>query len=144
MNVRWDDSNIRTAYANVCRLSTAPDEISIQFGMEHSDDLLQREVTVTLSQRIVMNPMTAKRLSLILNDAMAAYAAPAPPSGPTALRTLMESISEGARRPFRRLDELDARYLLGGSFKMNAQGVQGGRYLITIAKPTLAEPRDEK
>jgi hypothetical protein len=131
-----DARHIRTAYANACRLSLTPEEISIQFGVEERDDLLQREITVMLSHCIVLTPMTAKRLALVLRDAMAAPG--------MSIRGLMESISEGARLPIRLLTDLDARYVLGGSFKMSQHGLQGGRHLVTLAKPTLAEPRDEK
>jgi len=87
MKVRWDDRDAKTAYANVCGAAIAPEEITLRFGMKQGEDAARREVMVALSHSVVLNPMTAKRLALILEEATAQYSfkeASAPPAAPRA------------------------------------------------------------
>ena len=176
---REDERNIRTAYANVCRINLTPEEIILQFGMETTDDLLKRELTVFLSNRVILNPMTAKRLSLVLHQALANYVPVVPtgamgptvplapmvatapirprtgtltvlPAAPDAtgevkpILAKMQGVSEQARLPLCLVAELGAGYLLGGSFKMFDGTLLGDRFLVTLTKERIAEPRDEK
>jgi len=49
--VHWDDSELRTSYANV----------------------VNAEVTIKLSERIILNPLAAKRLFLLLGGVLKDY-----------------------------------------------------------------------
>jgi uncharacterized protein DUF3467 len=64
--VRWDDTGMRSTYANVCNATSTREEVVLLFGMNQSWHGGQREVTVQLSDRIILSPFVAKRLSLLL------------------------------------------------------------------------------
>ena len=88
--VRWDDSRMTSTYANVCNVSSTREEMTLLFGTNQSWYMGQQELTVQLSNRIILNPFAAKRLSMLLNNIMREYesrfgALPidAPPATPT-------------------------------------------------------------
>ena len=61
VNVKFEDENAHVCYANFCRVSRSPEEIILDVGLNpHPGGAVPSKVTV--SQRIVMNPYTAKRL----------------------------------------------------------------------------------
>jgi hypothetical protein len=72
-NVRWDDSNMRSNYSNVCHVAGTREEIIVLFGVHQVWQQGVKEVTVQLQERVVLNPYAAKRLSLLLNRAMREY-----------------------------------------------------------------------
>ena len=69
----WDDSKMRSAYANVANVAGGREEIVLLFGMNQAWHAGQKEVNVQLSDRIVLSPFAAKRLSLLLNNVLADY-----------------------------------------------------------------------
>ena len=69
----WDDSNMRSAYANVANVAGGREEIVLLFGMNQAWHAGQQEVNVQLTDRIVLNPFAAKRLSILLNNVLADY-----------------------------------------------------------------------
>jgi hypothetical protein len=69
----WDDSNMRSVYANVSNVTGGREEIVILFGMNQAWHAGQEEVKVQLSDRIVLSPFAAKRLSLLLNNVINDY-----------------------------------------------------------------------
>jgi hypothetical protein len=71
----WDDSGMRSVYANVCNASGTREEIVLLFGMNQAWHAGQKEVTVRLSDRIVLSPFAAKRLSQLLNNIINNYEA---------------------------------------------------------------------
>ena len=73
VKIRWDSSNMRSAYANVFNVAGTREEIVLFFGMNQSWDATQKEVTVQLSDRIVLSPFVAKRLTLLLNNIIKDY-----------------------------------------------------------------------
>ena len=73
LKIRWDSSNMRSAYANVFNVAGTREEVVLFFGMNQSWDATQREVTVQLSDRIVLSPFVAKRLSLVLSNVIRDY-----------------------------------------------------------------------
>jgi len=75
LKIRWDSSNMRSAYANVFNVAGTREEVVLFFGMNQSWDATQREVTVQLSDRIVLSPFVAKRLSLVLSNVIRDYEA---------------------------------------------------------------------
>ncbi len=54
-----DDSNGASGYANFCRVSSTPEELILDLGV---NPFAPGEVTVKVSQRVIMNHYTAKRL----------------------------------------------------------------------------------
>ena len=71
--IHWDDSNMRSVYANVCNVSGTREEIVLLFGMNQAWNSTQKEVTVHLAERVVMNPFAAKRLAALLNNIVQNY-----------------------------------------------------------------------
>ncbi len=69
----WNDSNMRSAYANVANVAGGREEIVLLFGMNQAWHAGQKEVNVQLSDRIVLSPYAAKRLSILLNAVLGDY-----------------------------------------------------------------------
>jgi len=73
--VIWDDSKMHTSYANVCNVLGTREEIMLLFGANQAWHGGQKEVTVALSERIVLNPFAAKRLLQLLGQGLKEYEA---------------------------------------------------------------------
>ena len=73
--VVWDDSKMQTSYANVCNVLGTREEIMLLFGANQAWHGGQKEVTVALSERIVLNPFAAKRLLQLLGQGLKEYEA---------------------------------------------------------------------
>lgn len=69
----WDDSNMRSVYANVSNVAGGREEIVLLFGMNQAWHAGQQEVKVQLTDRIVLSPFAAKRLSILLNNVLNDY-----------------------------------------------------------------------
>ena len=69
----WDDSKMKTSYANVCNVLGTREEIMLLFGANQAWHGGQKEVTVILSDRVVLNPFAAKRLKLLLEQGLKEY-----------------------------------------------------------------------
>ena len=73
--VVWDDSKMHTSYANVCNVLGTREEIMLLFGANQAWHGGQKEVTVALSERIVLNPFAAKRLLQLRGQGLKEYEA---------------------------------------------------------------------
>lgn len=77
LKVRWDNANMRSSYSNVCNVAGTREEITLLFGMNQSFNADQNEMTIQLSDRIVMSPFVAKRLAgllaAVINDYESKY-----------------------------------------------------------------------
>jgi len=73
MRILWDDSNMRSVYANVSNVAGTREEIVLLFGMNQAWHAGQKEVKVQLTDRIVLSPFAAKRLSVLLNNVLQDY-----------------------------------------------------------------------
>jgi hypothetical protein len=71
--IRWDDSNIKSSYANVCNVSSTREEVVLAFGTNQAWERGQPEVRVELSHRIILSPFAAKRLSHLLTNVLRDY-----------------------------------------------------------------------
>ena len=71
--VNWDSSNMKTSYANVVHVSSTREEVTVLFGTNVTLYTGQDEVTVKLSDRIIVSPYAAKRLSILLNNVVNEY-----------------------------------------------------------------------
>lgn len=72
--LHWDDSKMQTTYANVVNATSTREEVSIFFGTNQTWNLKEgKDVTVELSDRIVLNPYAAKRMLVILASVVAEY-----------------------------------------------------------------------
>ena len=64
--LRVDDSNIIASYANFCRVTGSPEELSIDFGFNPQPVGVPSE-PIKVVQRIIVNFYTAKRLLAALS-----------------------------------------------------------------------------
>ncbi len=71
--VPWDGTNMQTSYANVCNVSSTREEMTLLFGTNQTWHTGQSEVTVQLTNRIIVNPYAAKRMSMLLTNVVAEY-----------------------------------------------------------------------
>jgi hypothetical protein len=73
MKIKWDDSNMKSSYANVCNVTSTREEVVMLFGMNQAWNRGQKEVTIQLTDRIVISPYAAKRLSMLLGNVVNEY-----------------------------------------------------------------------
>ncbi len=71
--LRWDDTDMMSTYANVCNVSSTREEVTFLFGTNQTWHTGQQELAILLTNRVIMNPFAAKRLSLLLNNIMKEY-----------------------------------------------------------------------
>ena len=71
----WDDSKMNSTYANVCNVTGSREEMVFFFGISNPATTGEPEVRVQLSDRIILSPFAAKRLSVLLNNALSQYEA---------------------------------------------------------------------
>ncbi len=71
--IEWDDSNMRSSYANVCNVSSTEEEVVLMFGINQAWDAAKKEVRVQLSDRVILSPHAAKRLTNVLSNVMREY-----------------------------------------------------------------------
>jgi hypothetical protein len=69
----WDDSKMENHYANVCNVSSTKEEFNLLFGTNQSWAMGQPNVRIALSNRIILNPHAAKRLAVLLSNAVNQY-----------------------------------------------------------------------
>jgi hypothetical protein len=73
MKIKWDDSGMKSSYANVCNVTSTREEVVMLFGMNQAWNRGQKEVTIQLTDRIVISPYAAKRLSMLLGGVVKEY-----------------------------------------------------------------------
>jgi len=71
--VKWDDSSMSTSYANVCNVTGTREEVALLFGTNQTLYTGQKEVTVKVTNRIVLSPYAAKRLQALLGEVVRQY-----------------------------------------------------------------------
>jgi hypothetical protein len=71
--VRWDDTNLKSSYANVCNVSSTREEVVLVFGINQAWERGQSEIQVQLTDRIILSPFAAKRLASLLTNVVREY-----------------------------------------------------------------------
>jgi hypothetical protein len=72
--LKWDDSKMQSSYANAVNVVTTVEEVMLFFGTNQTwDPSASKDVTVELTNRIVLNPHAAKRLSTMLQNVLTRY-----------------------------------------------------------------------
>jgi hypothetical protein len=65
--VNWDDSDMDTSYANVVNAFSTREEFTLLFGTNQTWTLAEgKNVDIKLSNRLVLNPLVAKRLHMLM------------------------------------------------------------------------------
>ena len=71
--LKWDDTNMKSSYANVCNVTSTREEVVMLFGVNQAWNRGQKEVTINLTDRIIISPYAAKRLNLLLDGVVKEY-----------------------------------------------------------------------
>ncbi len=72
--VSWDDSDMRTSYANVVNASSTREEVTLFFGTNLTWNPTEaKELHIRLNDRVVLNPYAAKRLWMLLGAVLKQY-----------------------------------------------------------------------
>jgi hypothetical protein len=73
VSIRWDDTAMKSAYANVCNVTGTREEIVLLFGVNQSWNTATRELVIQLLNRLILSPFAAKRLNLLLTRVLKEY-----------------------------------------------------------------------
>jgi len=73
LQVKWDDAQMKSSYANVCNGMSTREEVVLLFGVNQAWHGGQKEVTVQLTDRIILSPHAAKRLLQLLGNLVKQY-----------------------------------------------------------------------
>lgn len=71
--VRFDTSDMKTAYSNMCNISSTREEVTLLFGTNQSWHAGENELTVRLSDRIILSPFVAKRMATLMANVVDNY-----------------------------------------------------------------------
>jgi len=74
-SIRWDDSRMQSAYANVCHVASTREEVVLLFGINQAWHAGQQEIPIQLSSRIIISPHVAKRLATLLTNVLTEHEA---------------------------------------------------------------------
>ena len=72
--INWDDSGMASSYANVVNAFSTREEFTLLFGTNQTWSLGEdKSVHIKLSNRVVMNPLVAKRMHLLVGRLLEEY-----------------------------------------------------------------------
>ena len=71
--IKWDDAAMKSSYANVCNVTSTREEVVMLFGINQAWNRGQKEVTIQLTDRIIVSPFAAKRLVTLLDGVVKEY-----------------------------------------------------------------------
>jgi uncharacterized protein DUF3467 len=71
--IRWDDTNMKSSYANVCNVASTREEVVLLFGINQAWHSGQAEIPIQLTDRVILSPHAAKRLALLLDNVLREY-----------------------------------------------------------------------
>lgn len=69
----WNDEALRSSYANVVNVIGGREELALLFGQSRNWKPEEAEVIVDLNHKMVLSPMSAKRLAFLLGNALTTY-----------------------------------------------------------------------
>jgi hypothetical protein len=75
IQVRMDESQLETTYANVSNVWGTREELMLDFGMSSIRRGIAPSVEIQLRKRIVLTPHNAKRLAIMMAQAVKKYEA---------------------------------------------------------------------
>ncbi len=72
--MRWDDSRMTTHFSNVANIQSTREQVDLFFGTNQTwNASSDRPLSIELSNRIILSPYAAKRLSVALNGVLREY-----------------------------------------------------------------------
>jgi hypothetical protein len=74
--LRWDDQKMATSFANVVNIQSTREQVDLFFGTNQTWNAANgKTLSIELSNRMILSPFAAKRLSVALNGVMREYEA---------------------------------------------------------------------
>ena len=70
VTIKWDDASMKSSYSNVCNVVSTREEVVLLFGINQAWHSGQKEMTVQLTDRLILSPFAAKRLSTLLSNVL--------------------------------------------------------------------------
>jgi hypothetical protein len=64
-SIQLDDSQVEAIYANLCRVSSTPEEVILDLAL-NPNPVGGQSAKIRVSQRVILNHFTAKRLAALL------------------------------------------------------------------------------
>jgi hypothetical protein len=72
--LRWDDQKMATSFANVVNIQSTREQVDLFFGTNQTWNAAnEKTLTIELSNRIILSPFAAKRLSEALSGVLREY-----------------------------------------------------------------------
>lgn len=158
--IRWDDSQARTVYSNAFNVLAAKDEIVLLLGMKEARNSGLDEVTVRLSDRIVLSPINAKALLTQLNRFIQTYEAqygsldlhlPSPAPLSQAPSVSQKPFPQEDKKPdeemgliFRLVQGLQVEMGFEQSFKIVQATLLKNRFLLGVSKKEIGDQADDR
>ena len=72
--LHWDDSKMSTHFSNVVNIQSTREQVDLFFGTNQTWNVTdERPLSIELSNRLILSPFAAKRLSLALNRVLREY-----------------------------------------------------------------------
>ena len=74
--LQWDDSTMSTSFANVVNIQSSREQVDLFFGTNRTwNPADEATLSIVLSNRMILSPFAAKRLSLALAGVLREYEA---------------------------------------------------------------------
>ena len=72
--LRWDDSKMTTHFANVVNIQSTREQVDLFFGTNQTWNANEEgSLSIELSNRLILSPFAAKRLSMALTSVLREY-----------------------------------------------------------------------
>lgn len=73
VRIRFDDTKMISGYANVANVGMSKDEVTLLFGTNKTWGIVEDEVVIELSSRVILTPSVAKSLYETLQRILTEY-----------------------------------------------------------------------
>jgi len=153
----WEDSKVLSVYANIAQVKASREEIMLLFGASRTAQAGGHEIRVQLGERIVLNPVAAKRFAIQLDNAIRQYESkfgyldgktvvqerlePTPPLHPPSFKS--EKGAEKVGLLFRFLEEQKIRPAFERSCEFLEKRLLENRFLLGFEKRTIRKRPEE-
>ena len=73
--LQWDDTHMATNFSNVVNIQSTREQVDLFFGTNRTWNLVATDaaLSIELTNRIILSPYAAKRLSTALNGVLREY-----------------------------------------------------------------------
>ena len=72
--LQWDDSKMATSFANVVNIQSTREQVDLFFGTNQTWNIAnEKTLSIELSNRVILSPFAAKRLSVALAGVLREY-----------------------------------------------------------------------